>query len=72
MRCQICDEETGIDLGGRAFCVFCESQSQTSYSGTLAPESGVFQSWREAGKVALGVVAFWLLVAAAIYELVMW
>ena len=72
MRCPICGDETGLDLGGKAFCVFCESQSQTSYGGTLAPEAGVFQSWKEAGKVFLGLLAFGLLVWAAIFELIFW
>jgi hypothetical protein len=35
-------------------------------------QPGVFQSWRMAVKVLSAVVAFGLLVAAAIYELVKW
>jgi hypothetical protein len=27
MKCKICDEETGIEIGGEPFCIFCESQS---------------------------------------------
>lgn len=28
MKCPICDEETGIEIGGKPFCIFCESQSK--------------------------------------------
>jgi hypothetical protein len=72
MVCPRCGEETGLDLGGKAFCVLCESQSRSEYSGYLAASPGVFQSWKEAGKVLLGLLAFWSLVGTAIYELVKW
>ena len=26
MKCPICDEETGMEIGGKPFCVFCISQ----------------------------------------------
>ena len=70
MTCPRCGEETGLDLGGKAFCVLCESQSRSEYSGYLVDQPGVFESHQKAVKVLSGCIAFGLLVWAAIYELV--
>ena len=73
MRCPICGDETGLEIGGEAYCVFCESQKpRRLYPLTLDREPGVFSDWREAVKVLSIPVLVGLLFLAAVYELVKW
>jgi len=69
MRCPVCGDETGIEVDGEPFCVFCENLER---SYRIEQDPGVYRDSVDAVRGLLGACLFGLLVYAAIYVLIKW
>ena len=70
MRCPVCGDETGIEVGGEPFCVFCENLER-SYRAQEDHQC-IYRDSVDAVRGLLGACLFGLLVYAAIYVLIKW